>query len=69
MATAAAATAASVILYVLVGQLLGQQFRSANLPMILFVTSVLNGLLALPMLRVMHWAMPPDRSPSGLLAR
>ena len=69
VATAVAATLASVILYVLIGQLLGQQFRSANLPMILLVTSVMNGLLSPVMLRAMHWALPQERSPSGLLAR
>ena len=69
VATAMAATAASVILYVLIGQLLGQQYRVANLPMILFVTSLLNGFLSPVVLRAMHWALPQDRSPSGLLAR
>jgi rod shape-determining protein MreD len=69
VATAVAATAVSVILYVLVGQLLGQQFRAANLPMILLVTSTMNGILAPVMLRAMHWALPQERSPSGLMAR
>lgn len=67
--TAVAGTAASVILYVLVGQLLGQQFRTENLPMIVLVTSVMNAVLSPLMLRVMHWALPPDRSASGLMMR
>lgn len=67
--TAVAGTAASVILYVLAGQLLGQQYRVANLPLIIVVTSLMNGFLAPVYLRALHWALPQDRSPSGLLAR
>lgn len=69
VATAVAATAASVILYVLIGQLLGQQFRAANLVTIVLVTSAINGFCSPVLLRAMHWALPQDRSPSGFLAR
>lgn len=67
--TAVAGTATSVILYVLAGQLLGQEFRVENLPMIVLVTSVMNAALTPLMLPVMHWALPQDRSASGMMMR
>ncbi len=57
------ATAAGIALYVILGQLLGQQFRAENLPRIVLVTSGMNALLSLPAFHVMRWVekAAPDR--------
>lgn len=49
------ASAVAIVFYVILGQLVGQQFRIANLPRIVVVTSVMNALLAFPALYVMRW--------------
>lgn len=50
-----AASALGIAFYVMLGQLVGQQFRVPNLPRILLVTSVLNSLLAFPALFLARW--------------
>lgn len=64
------ATAAGIGLYVILGQLMGQQFRLPELPRIVVVTSVINAMLAVPALFAMRWVekAAPDRM-LGLPAR
>jgi rod shape-determining protein MreD len=58
-----AASAIGVVFFVILGQLVGQQFRVPNLPQIVLVTSVMNTLLAFPALYVARWVekAAPDR--------
>lgn len=62
------ASALGVVFFVVLGQLVGQQFRVPNLARIVAVTAVLNAVLALPALSVARWIerAAPDRmlSPS-----
>lgn len=62
------ASAVGVVFYVILGQLVGQQFRVPNLERIVLVTATLNTLLAFPALWVARWIekAAPDRlmSPS-----
>jgi len=57
------ATALGIAFFVVLGQLVGQQFRVPNLPRIVLVTSVLNTVLAFPALGVARWVerAAPDR--------
>lgn len=57
------ASVGGIIAYVILGQLVGQQFRAANLPRIVLVTSLMNALLAFPAFHVMRWVekAAPDR--------
>ena len=57
------ASLAAIIAYVILGQLVGQQFRSVDLPRVILVTSTMNALLAFPALHVMRWVekAAPDR--------
>ena len=57
------ASALGIIFFVVLGQLVGQQFRVPNLPRIVLVTAVLNTLLAFPALFVARWIekAAPDR--------
>jgi rod shape-determining protein MreD len=57
------ATAAGVVFFVMLGQLVGQQFRVPNLPRIVLVTSLMNTVLAFPALFVARWIekAAPDR--------
>ncbi|MFP5322490.1 MAG: rod shape-determining protein MreD [Acidimicrobiia bacterium] len=57
------ATALGIAFYVVLGQLVGQQFRVPNLARIVLVTSVMNSLLAFPALFVARWIerAAPDR--------
>jgi len=57
------ATALGIAFYVVLGQLVGQQFRVPNLARIVLVTSVMNTLLAFPALFVARWIerAAPDR--------
>lgn len=52
-----------VVFFVVLGQLVGQQFRVPNLPRIVLVTAVLNTLLAFPAVFVARWVerAAPDR--------
>lgn len=62
------ASVLGIVFFVILGQLVGQQFRVPNLPRIVLVTSVMNTLLAFPALFVARWIekAAPDRmlSPS-----
>lgn len=49
------ATAVGIIFYVMLGQLVGQQFRHPDLGRIVLVAAVMNAVLAFPMLWVMRW--------------
>lgn len=49
------ASAAGIVFYVILGQLVGQQFRLPELPSIVLVTATLNALLAYPALVVTRW--------------
>lgn len=49
------ASAVGIVFYVMLGQLVGQQFRVPNLPRIVLVVSVMNTLLAFPALFVARW--------------
>jgi rod shape-determining protein MreD len=57
------ASALGIVFFVMLGQLVGQQFRVPNLPRIVAVTSVMNTLLAFPALFVARWIekAAPDR--------
>jgi rod shape-determining protein MreD len=57
------ASAAGVGFFVVLGQLVGQQFRVPNLVDIVLVTSIMNTLLAFPALFVARWVekAAPDR--------
>ncbi len=57
------ASMTAIVFYVVLGQLMGQQFRGPDLPRIVLVTSVMNALLAIPALHVMRWVeeAAPDR--------
>lgn len=49
------ASAFGIVFLVMLGQLVGQQFRGPNLPRIIAVTSVMNTLLAFPALFLARW--------------
>lgn len=55
--------AAGIVLYVIVGQLMGQQFRLPDLPRIVVVTAGMSAVLAHPLLFAMRWVekAAPDR--------
>lgn len=57
------ASVLGIVFFVMLGQLVGQQFRVPNLPRIVLVTSVMNTLLAFPALFVARWIekAAPDR--------
>lgn len=57
------ASVLGVIFFVVLGQLVGQQFRLPHLPRIVLVTAVLNALLVFPALFVARWVerAAPDR--------
>ncbi len=50
-----AATAAGIVVYVVLGQLVGQQFRLPYLPRIVLVTAGINTILCYPALFVARW--------------
>lgn len=60
---AAVASVAGLSLYVIVGNLLGQQFRLPNLPVVMVVTATLNTVLIMPTLFLARWIdkAAPDR--------
>ncbi|HEX4902462.1 MAG TPA: rod shape-determining protein MreD [Acidimicrobiales bacterium] len=49
------ASVVGVVFFVVLGQLVGQQFRVPNLPRIVLVTAVINTVLAFPALFVARW--------------
>ncbi len=62
------ASAAAVMLYAVLGALLGEsQFLHVNLAVVVVIVAVANGLLAAPAVRLMRWALTPplERSVAG----
>lgn len=57
------ASAAGIVLYVILGQLVGQQFRLPDLTRIVLVTATMNAILSFPVLFAMRWVekAAPDR--------
>lgn len=57
------ASALGIVFLVMLGQLVGQQFRVPNLPRIVAVTAVMNTVLSFPALFVARWIekAAPDR--------
>lgn len=64
--TALLGSAAGVVLFVVIGAVLGQtHLMSDDLPLVVAVVAVMNAVLALPAVRLAGWAMAgfePDRS-------
>lgn len=57
--TAIAASAVGVALFALIGAIVGQgQMLHDNLPAVVVVVSLANGVLAGPMVRLVSWSMP-----------
>ena len=57
------ASAVGVVFFVVLGQLVGQQFRIPQLPQVVLVTATINALLVFPAVSVMRWIEKgaPDR--------
>lgn len=57
------ASALGIVFYVMLGQLVGQQFRLPELPRVVLVTSTINAVLSFPALFAMRWVeqAAPDR--------
>ena len=57
------ASVVGVVFFVVLGQLVGQQFRLPELPQIVAVTAVINALLVFPAMFVLRWVeqAAPDR--------
>ena len=63
--TAVAASAGGVVLYGLVGAVVGQtQLLHANLPVIAGWVAFINGILAIPVVRLMQWALKDSQTPA-----
>lgn len=62
------ATALGIVFYVILGQLVGQQFRLPDLGRVVLVTSVMNAVLVTPALFVARWVekAAPDRMMGAL---
>jgi rod shape-determining protein MreD len=54
---ATVASAAGVILYVMLGEVVGQEFSISGLHRIALVVAIVNGALVLVAIRVVRWAM------------
>jgi rod shape-determining protein MreD len=64
---ASVASAAGVALFALAGSTLGQpNLLNAHLVAVIVVVSIVNGILIMPVLRAMHWALA--RLPARVLA-
>ena len=61
--TTAVASAAGVVLYALVGAMLGEPMVTRRLGVIVAVVAVTNALLALPVIRLVRWALDSDDAP------
>lgn len=57
------ASVAGVVFYVMLGQLVGQQFRLPELPRVVLVTATINAALAFPLMAATRWIekAAPDR--------
>ena len=64
--TVAAASASGVVLYALVGAMLGEPMVSRRLGVIVAVVAVTNALLALPVIRLVRWALVEDDVPRAM---
>jgi rod shape-determining protein MreD len=67
--TAAAASAAGAILYVVLGLVVGQETTGRSVPTIVAVVAVMNALLAPLAVRAVRWAIGDVDSRSGLVLR
>ena len=67
--TASIASAAGVVLYALVGAMLGEPMVNRRLVTIVGVVAVGNGVLALPVIRAVTWALGGDSAPVGRRSR
>jgi len=68
--TAAFATAAGTMLFVVVGAVVGQdQLISSRLPAILAVTALWSAILVTPVVRLVRWALMDDGGRRGLVLR
>jgi len=68
--TAIVASAAGVVLYALVGAMVGQgQMVSGELPLVAGWVAVINGPLSIPLVRLMTWAFKNRRPPAAAFAR
>lgn len=56
VATAAAGSALGVILYVVLGTVVGVEFLGVNVPKVVIIVAVLNSLVAPATIRAMRWA-------------
>ncbi len=63
--TASVASAAGIVIYAMVGAMLGEPMVSRRLFTIVSVVAVGNGILAVPVIRAVTWAMGDD---GGLIA-
>lgn len=64
--SALAGSAAAVMLYAVLGAVLGQgQFLKVDLAAVVVVVSVTNAVLALPARRLVAWAIAPERRDVG----
>jgi rod shape-determining protein MreD len=61
--TAVSASAGGVILYVVLGQVVGQQTHLADALPIVVVVALLNGVLCLAAVRLLRWVGGGDRGP------
>ncbi len=63
VAVAVAATTFGLVFYVILGQLVGQQFRIPELPTVIAVTAAMNAVLIFPAVFVTRWIekAAPDR--------
>lgn len=69
MVTAAAASAAGIVVYAGLGAVVGQdQLVSTGLVKVIVVVAAINALLAPPAVKLMRWAFPADVR-SGLVLR
>jgi rod shape-determining protein MreD len=67
---AVVASAGGEVLYAVVGATVGQsQMLHDNLPWIVGVVAIANGVLALPMMRLMAWAIPEEQTAYSLGGR
>lgn len=67
--TAIVASGLGIMLYVLLGRVIGQPFPFDGVPRIALVVAFINGLLVLPVSRVLRWAVGPVDARLGALAR
>jgi len=63
--TASMASAAGVLLYAFVGAMLGEPMVNRRLMTIVGVVAVGNGVLALPVIRAVTWALGGDSGPAA----